>query len=78
MQRIVMIAAAMLLGASFTMTTAKAEMNPGPVVDQAKGLCFTKTTNADTGFFGYWAECPKPASTPTATPAPTVPHRKHS
>ena len=78
MQRTVMIAAAMLLGAGFVITTAKAEMNPGPVVDQAKGLCFTKTTNGDVGFFGYWAECPKPAATPTVTPGTHPRHTKHS
>jgi hypothetical protein len=80
MQRTIMIAAAMLLSAGLAMTTAKAEMNPGPIVDQAKGLCFQKSPNTDPGFFGYWAECPKPAATPTATPAPTVHHRhtKHS
>ena len=78
MQRIIMIAAAMLLGAGFAVTTAKADMNPGPVVDQAKGLCFTKTPNADNGFFGYWAECPKPAATPTVTPVVHPRHTKHS
>jgi hypothetical protein len=77
MQRIVMTAAVMLLGAGFAVTTAKAEMNPGPIVDQTKGLCFQKSTNGDVGFFGYWTECPKPAATPTATPAPTVHHRQH-
>jgi hypothetical protein len=79
MQRIIVTAAAMLLGASLAATTAKADMNYGPVVDQAKGLCFQKSTNTDTGFFGYWAECPKPAATPTATPAVLPRHNnKHS
>jgi hypothetical protein len=79
MQRIIMTAAAMLLGAGFAVTTAKAEMNYGPVVDQAKGLCFQKSTNTDAGFFGYWAECPKPAATPTTvTPVAHQRHTKHS
>jgi hypothetical protein len=77
MQRIIVTAAAMLLGGGLAVTTAKADMNYGPVVDQAKGLCFQKTTNTDPGFFGYWAECPKPAATPTA-PAVHHRHTKHS
>jgi hypothetical protein len=80
MQRIILIAAAMLLGGSLAVTTAKADMNYGPIVDQAKGFCFQKTTNTDAGFFGYWAECPKVAATPAATGTPAVHHRhaKHS
>ena len=81
MQRIIVTAAAMLLGGGLAVTTARADMNYGSIVDQAKGLCFQKTTNTDPGFFGYWGECPKPAATPTATPtAPAVQHRhiKHS
>jgi hypothetical protein len=77
MQRIIVTTAAMLFGA-LAVTTAKADMNYGPVVDQAKSLCFQKTTNADVGFFGYWAECPKPAVTPTAAPAVHTRHNKHS
>jgi hypothetical protein len=68
----------MLLGGGLAVTTAKADMNYGPVVDQAKGLCFQKATNTDLGFFGYWAECPKPAATPTAAPAVHHRHTKHS
>jgi len=68
----------MLLGAGLAVTTARADMNYGPVVDTAKGLCFQKTTNADTGFFGYWAECPKPAAAPVAAPAAHHRHIKHS
>jgi hypothetical protein len=66
MQRIVMIATAMLFGASVAATTAKADMNYGPVVDTSRGLCFKSTS--DLGF-GFWSECPKPA-------AATV-HRHH-
>ena len=64
----------MLLGGSLAVTTAKADMNYGPIVDQAKGLCFQKTTNTDAGFFGYWAECPKPAAAAAVSTA-TVHHR---
>lgn len=80
MQRIILTAAAMLLGGSLAVTAAKADMNYGPIVDQAKGLCFQRTTNTESGFFGYWAECPKAAATPTATATPAVHHRhaKHS
>jgi hypothetical protein len=75
MQRIIVTAAAMLLGGGLAVTTAKADMNYGPVVDQAKGLCFQKTTNTDPGFFGYWTECPKPASSSAAASTTTVHHR---
>jgi hypothetical protein len=78
MQRIIMTAAAMLLGGGLAVTTAKADMNYGPVVDQAKGLCFQKATNTDLGFFGYWAECPKPAATPTAAPTTPAVHHRHT
>jgi hypothetical protein len=79
MQRMILTAAAMLLGASLAVATAKADMNYGPVVDQGKGLCFQKTTNTDAGFFGYWADCPKPAAAAAAASgsAPAV-HRRHT
>jgi len=75
MQRTIMTAAAMLLGAGLAVTTAKADMNYGPTVDTAKGLCFQKASNTDAGFFGYWTECPKPAA--TAAPAAHRRHVKH-
>jgi len=78
MQRIILIAAAMLIGAGVAVTAAKADMNYGPVVDQAKGLCFQKTTNTDVGFFGYWTECPKPAAAAVSTTAVHRRHAKHS
>jgi hypothetical protein len=80
MQRTILTAAAMLLGGSLAVTTAKADMNYGPMVDQAKGLCFQKSANTDSGFFGYWAECPKAAATSAAAATPAVHHRhaKHS
>jgi hypothetical protein len=65
MQRVVIAAAAMLLGAGVAVSTAKAELNPGPVVDQAKGLCFTKSNGQDPATFGYWDTCPKPAAATT-------------
>lgn len=64
MPRIIMTAAAMLLGAGLAVTTAKADQNYGPVVDKAKGLCFTKSPTSEMGF-GFWSECPKPAATTT-------------
>jgi hypothetical protein len=77
MQRIIVTAAAMLLGGGLAVTTAKADMNYGPIVDQARGLCFKKTPNTDQGFFGYWAECPKPAASAAAASTTTV-HRRHT
>ena len=74
MQRIIMTAAAMLLGAALAATTAKADMNYGPIQD--KGLCFKGSPTSE-GVFGFWTECPKPAAATTTT---TVHHRhaKHS
>jgi hypothetical protein len=74
MQRVIMAAAAMLLGAGVAVSTAKAEYYPGPVVDSAKGLCFAKSSGQDGGTFGYWTECPKPAAAPVAHRHPV----KHS
>jgi hypothetical protein len=70
MQQIVRVAAIMLFGVSLPVTIAKADMNYGPIVDQAKGLCFQKASNTDLGF-GYWTECPK-------TVAPQHRRPKHS
>jgi hypothetical protein len=78
MQRMILTAAAVLVGAGLAVTTAKADMNYGPVVDQAKGLCFQKTTNWESGTFGYWAECPKPAAAAAAAASPTTVHHRHT
>jgi hypothetical protein len=78
MQRIIMTAAVTLLGAGLAVATAKADMNYGPMVDQAKGLCFQKAPTSDIGYFGYWAECPKPAAAAASTAAVHRRHTKHS
>jgi hypothetical protein len=79
MQRIILTAAAVLLGAGLAVTAAKADMNYGPVVDQAKGLCFQKAPTSDIGYFGYWAECPKAAAAAAASTTTVHPrHTKHS
>jgi hypothetical protein len=77
-QRIIVTAATVLLGAGLVVTTAKAEMNYGPVADPAKG-CFKRQTNYESGTFGYWTKCPNPAATAAVSTAP-VHHRqtKHS
>jgi hypothetical protein len=74
MQRIIMTAAVLLGG--LAVTTANAEQNYGPVTDSSKGSCFSRSPYNDLGF-GFWSECPKPATTTTTT---TVHHRhaKHS
>ena len=69
MKRMIITAAALLLGTGLAATAAKADMNYGPVVDSAKGLCFQKQTNTDPGFFGYWTQCGKPAAATIVTPA---------
>ena len=77
MQRIIVTAAAVLLG--LAVTAAKADMNPGPVVDPGKGLCFKKTPNTESGTFGYWTDCPKPAAAAAASTAPVAPvHHRHT
>ncbi len=76
MKRVVVAAAAALVGAGAAVSMAKAEMNPGPVQD--KGLCFTKSSGQDPATFGYWAECPKPAAAPAAAPATHRHPAKHS
>ena len=77
MQRIILTAAAMLLGGSLAVTIAKADMNYGPTVDTAKGLCFQRAASSDSGSFGYWTECPKPAAAAPAAPAAQRRHVKH-
>jgi hypothetical protein len=73
-QRIIVTAATVLLGAGLAITTAKAEMNYGPVLDPAKGLCFKRQTNYESGTFGYWTACPKTTTAAAASAAP-VNHR---
>ena len=76
MQRVIMTAAAMLLGAGVAVSTAKADMYVGPLVDQAKGLCY-KTTGGDLGF-GYWTECAKPAAVPAGHHHPAKHNAKNA
>jgi len=76
MKRMIMTAAAMLLGTGLAVTAAKADMNYGPVVDAAKGLCFQRQSNTDSGSFGYWTQCAKPAAVAAAPVAPAA-HRRH-
>jgi hypothetical protein len=75
MQRIIVTAAAMLLGAGLAATTAKADMHYGPTTD--KGMCFKRAAGSAEMGYGYWAPCPAPAAATTTT---TVHHRhaKHS
>jgi len=77
MQRIILTAAAMVLGAGLAATTAKAEMNYGPAANN--GLCFTRTAGWGDMGFGYWAECPRPVPA-NASASVSVHHRhaKHS
>lgn len=63
MQRVIMTAAAMLLGAGLAVPAAKADQYVGPVV--ANGKCYENSRSSEMGF-GYWTECPKPAAAPAA------------
>jgi hypothetical protein len=64
MIRFTALAAAITLAAALSPVAAKADFNYGPI--QNGNQCWNKaTSNGHTnGGFGYWAECPKPASTP--------------
>jgi hypothetical protein len=73
MHRIIMTAAAVLLGGGLAATTAKAEMNYGPTANN--GLCFTRSVGWGDMGFGYWSECPKPA---VAAASVHRHHTKHS
>ena len=76
MQRIILTAAAVLLGAGLAATAAMADMNYGPMTNN--GLCFTRTTGWGEMGFGYWSECPKPAAATTTTTTAPRHHVKHS
>jgi hypothetical protein len=58
-----MIMAALLLGAGMGVSTAKAEINYGPIHDN-KGMCFNRAAGSAELGYGYWAACPKPAAAP--------------
>jgi hypothetical protein len=72
MQRIVLTAAAVLLGAGLAATAAMADMNYGPMTNN--NLCFTRTPGWGDMGFGYWSECPKPAAATTTAPRHHVKH----
>ena len=72
MQRIILTAAAVLLGAGLAATAAMADMNYGPMTNN--GRCFTRTPGWSDMGFGYWVECPKSAAAATTTTA----HRHHA
>jgi hypothetical protein len=76
MQRIILTAAAVLLGAGLAATAAMADMNYGPMTNN--GLCFTRTPGWGDMGFGYWSECPKPAAATTTTTTAPRHHVKHS
>jgi hypothetical protein len=67
MNRFTAYAAAITLAAALSPVVAKAEFHYGPV--QQGNQCWNRQMSngqVNTGW-GYWSECPKPASTP-ATP----------
>jgi hypothetical protein len=72
MIRFTVFAAAVALATTFSSIAAKADFNFGP--ERNGNQCWTRhTTNGWTNSgFGYWAECPKPASAPA--PAVRKPH----
>jgi hypothetical protein len=67
MNRFTAFAAAIVLATSLSAVVAKADYHYGPL--QQGNQCWIKTTASGhtNGGFGYWSECPKPASA-TVTP----------
>jgi hypothetical protein len=66
MNRFTAFAAAITLATALSSVAAKAEFHYGPV--QQGNQCWVKSTangQGNTGW-GYWSECPKPASTAAA------------
>jgi hypothetical protein len=70
MSRFTAFAAAIVLASALSSVAAKADYHYGPV--QNGNQCWNKaTSNGRTNdAFGYWSECPKPAST-ASTPRRT-------
>lgn len=54
------IATIIVLGAGVVATTAKADMNYGPMRNGDQ--CFTKSKGTNARMFGYWGPCPQPAA----------------
>jgi hypothetical protein len=71
MNRFTASAAAIVLAVTLLSVAAKADFNYGPL--QQGNQCWNKAAhNGHTnGGFGYWSECPKPASATVATPRRT-------
>jgi hypothetical protein len=77
MNRFTAFTAAIVLAATLSSVAAKAEYYYGPL--QNGNQCWNKhMTNgfANSGY-GYWGECPKPASTTTTTVTRRVRHTRH-
>jgi hypothetical protein len=76
MNRFTAFAAAVTLATTLSAVAAKADFYYGPV--QNGNQCWNKhmTNGHSNSGFGYWSECPKPASTAAST---TTTHRaRHS
>ena len=71
MIRFTAIAAAIALAATLSSVAAKADFHYGPI--QNGNQCWNPRMTSGLGStgFGYWSECPKPASA-------TVTRRRHS
>jgi Spy/CpxP family protein refolding chaperone len=71
MIRFTALAAAIACAAALSSVAAKADFYYGPI--QNGNMCWNKRMDNGhaNGGFGYWSECPKPASA-------TVTHRRHS
>jgi hypothetical protein len=67
MNRFTAFAAAIALATTFSSVAAKADFNFGP--ERNGNMCWNRHTSNGwiNAGYGYWSECPKPAST-AATP----------
>jgi hypothetical protein len=68
MNRFTAFAATAVLATTLSSVAAKADYYYGPL--QNGNQCWNKAThnNHTNGGFGYWSECPKPASATVTTP----------
>ena len=69
------LATFLLLGTSAVVTTAKADMNYGPVKNGDQ--CFTKSGNGSESMWGWWGPCPQPAAAAVER-HPTAQHEHHA
>jgi|HubBroStandDraft_1064217.scaffolds.fasta_scaffold1884971_1 hypothetical protein len=71
MKRLTIMTAAILCGAGFAVTAARAEMNVGAVRNGSQ--CYFQSSGVNWVGYGYWAACATPAN---GTPAAASRHHR--